>query len=217
MLTPKKTDGRFIGIKADGLFHEKVSEGTEGAELRKYELQDGTKGEKWELLYKNVRGVHITKIEFEDSDYGENILTTLSDGENEVIWAEGTNTNFGTDYMKKLPNINFAEKVDIVPYAFTDENTGKDKRGITIYQNGEKVQNFFWKDGAVSNGMPFVSKEDGEKYDKDDWKVHFISVKKFLTNYVKENIIPKFEGVVVLKSDEVEYPSEEINPEDVPF
>src|ERR1700748_308909 len=121
MLTPATKSGRYIGIKSDGLFHEKVEAGTEGAILREYELKDGTHGSKWELLYNDIKDVLITKVEFEDSDYGMNVLTTFTDGDNEVIWAEGVSTNFGTDWLKKLPNVNFAEKVSVKPYAFTDE------------------------------------------------------------------------------------------------
>lgn len=215
MLTPANKSGRYIGIKSDGLFHEKVTAGTEGAILREYELKDGTKGSKWELLYKDVKDVHIAKIEFEDSDFGENILTTFTDGENEVIWAEGTNTNYGSDYMKKLPNIDFAEKLTIQPYAFTDER-GKERRGVTIYQKSDKTGDYFWDGKKNLHGFPSVDKEVAESYDKDDWRMHFIKVKKFLTNYTKENILPKFADSSLEEfKNKVEYP--ENNHEASPF
>ncbi len=212
MLTPINNE-RYISIKADGRFHEKVEEGREGAILREYELRDGTKGSKWELLYKSIDNVFIKSIRFEDSDYGENILTTLSDGENEIVWAESTASNFGSDYMKKLPNLNFSEKVSIKPYAFEDEN-GKDRRGVGVYQH-DKIANFFFDPELKKNIKGFPEPENREDMSKDDWKVYFIQVKKFLTNYTKESILPIFENVITpeeLKANRegFEYPAEEI-------
>lgn len=214
-LTPVKKQGRFIGIKADGFFHEKVDAGTEGAVLREYELKDGTHGSKWELLYEDVKNVLITNVEFEDSDFGQNILITCSDGENEVVIAESTSGNFGTDLMKKLPNIDLTQPVTIKPYAFKDEKTGKDRRGVTIYAKGDKVMNFFYdaEKKAELHDFP-IPEGDKTAYDKDDWKVYYISVKKFLVKYVQDNIIPKFQSETVKRT---EYPQEDINPEDIPF
>lgn len=201
-LVPIKS-GRYISIKSDGRFHEVVSKDTEGAVLREYKLKDGTEGSKWELLYKSVDNVYIKNVSFEPSDYGENILLTLSDGENEVIWSENTGTNFGTDLMKKLPNVIFSEKVSIAPYAFTNEK-GKELRGVNIYGQGDKITNFFFDPEKKEelHGFP-VPEGDKTTYDSDDWKAHFIRVKKFLVSYIKENIVPLFEKGI-------EYPEEEL-------
>lgn len=212
MLTPVNNE-RYISVKADGRFHEKVPEGTEGAVLREYELRDGTKGQKWELLYKEVSGVHIMNIRFEDSDFGENILLTLSDGEKEVVWAENTASNFGSDLMQKLPNIDLSKPVSFKPYAFEDER-GKDKRGVTIAQT-DKIGNFFYDGEKNTHGFPAWPKEL-DKMTKDDWKMYFLQVKMFLTDYTKEHIVPKFaEGAEAIKP--VEYPEDEVKPEDIPF
>lgn len=191
MLNPDTKSGRYIGIKSDGKFHEKVDEGTEGAVLRKYELKDGTKGEKWELLYRSIANVRIVNIEFEASEYGpDNIVTTFKDGDEEVKWSEGTNTNFGTDYMKKLPNMDFSLPLTISPYAFEDER-GKERRGVTINQNGDKVQGYFWDEATNKPGNGFPEPEgDRETYDSDDWKVYFIGVRKFLVAFTKERVVP---------------------------
>lgn len=193
MLTPVNNE-RYISVKADGRFSEKVNEGDEGAEL--YTWNDKKTGEeksKWVRRYKSVDNVFITNIRFETGEYGENILLTLSDGENEVVWSEGTSTNFGTDLMKKLPNVDFSAKVSIQPYAFPTEN-GKEKKGVSIFQN-DKITDFFWDGKENLHGFPVRPKEM-DAMDSDDWKVFFIEVKKFLTNYTKENIVPKFaEGI----------------------
>lgn len=213
MLTPVKSE-RYISIKADGRFHEKVDKETEGAVLREYELQDGTKGSKWELLYKSVDNVKIKNIKFEDSEYGENILITLSDGENEVVWAENTGTNFATDFMRKLPNINLAEPVSIKPYAFED---GK-KRGVSIFQV-DKVADFFWDGEKKTNGFPEWPKSKDEM-NKNDWRKYFLDVQIFLTDYTKEKVVPKFEEAQYspeFPESKVQYPDEEIDPSNIPF
>ncbi len=213
MLTPIKS-GRYISIKADGLLHEKVSKETDGAVLREYETSDGQKGEKWELLYRDIKDVFLKNVGFEPSEYGENILLTLSDGENEVILSENTSTNFGTDIMKKLPNVNFAEKLTIAPYSFTDTK-GKAKKGVSIYQKSDKVADHFWDGVKKLNGFP-EPEGDTSAYDSDDWKMHFIKVRKFLTAYIKEQVVPLFEKGIetdFISEKDFEYPE---GPKDPP-
>ncbi len=107
-----------------------------------------------------------------------------------------------------------------MPYAFEDDK-GKLVRGVTIYQNGNKVFNYFWDNDKKEpkHGYPAV---EGENLSKDDWKIHFLQARKFLVGYVKENIVPKFEAVSFSmkrpEAEKIEYPPEEdINPEDIPF
>lgn len=214
MLTPVNNN-RYISIKSDGRFHEKVNEGTEGAVLRKYELKDGTEGSKWELLYKEISNVHIKDVAFEDSDFGENVLVTLAGEDYEVVWAENTGSNFGTDFLKKLPNIDITKLVSIKPYSFEDEN-GKDKRGVTVFQS-DKITDFFYDGEKKLHGFPEWPKEDYKEMSKDDWKMYFLQVKMFLTDYTKKNIVPKFTaGVPNYTDSAMKYP-ESINPEDIPF
>jgi len=54
---------------------------------------------------------------------------------------------------------------------------------------------------------------------KTDWQIHFLTVQNFLVNYTKENIVPKFAGKTEQPSEEkgLEYPEQEIKPEDIPF
>lgn len=219
MLTPQEDGKRFISIKSDGLFHEKVSEGTEGAKYREYELKDGTKSGKWELLYKDLSNVFIKSIYFEDSEYGENICTTFTDGENEVTWSENTGTNFGSDWMKRLPNLDFTAKVSIKPYAFTDERSGKLRKGISVYQH-DKIADYFydWDKREELHGFPKPPKARDEMK-TDDWKLYFLQVKMFLVDWTKKNIVPRFTSEDGTKRDPA-YPTAEsqgIRPEDVPF
>jgi len=203
-----------VSIKSDGLFHEKVQEGTPGAVFREYELKDGTKGSKWELLYRSLDNYRITDIKFEDSDYGENILLTLDDGEEKLVWAENTGGNFGSDLMKKRPNLDFSQTVSFKPYVFEDNG----RRGVSVFQS-DKISDFFWDGENKLHGFPEWQKEDMRDMTKDDWKMYFLQVKMFLTDYIKKEILPKFAGVSVAETDELagEFKGDEIEPKDIPF
>lgn len=225
MLTQKSTGGRFISILADGNFHETVNPNTEGAILREYETKDGTKGSKWELIYEKI-DAEITDVKFKDGDYGEQILVTFSDGDNDVILAQGVGSNFGEDIMKKLPNIDLSKKLTVSPYSFTDEN-GKEKKGVTFYQDGKKIEGFFYdtEKKAPKNGYP-TPDGDVNTFKSDDWKLFYLIARKFLVNYTKENICTKFADKPVASRTEAptdplahhfEYPENDINPEDIPF
>lgn len=215
MLTPIKNE-RYLSIKSDGKFHEVVSKDTEGAILREYKLKDGTEGSKWELLYKDISNVFITNIRFEDSDFGENILLTLTDGDTEVVWSENTGTNFGTDLMKKLPNLDFTKVVSFKPYSFEDEN-GRDKRGVSIFQI-DKIMNFFYDGEKNVHGFPEPQKPR-EDMKTTDWKIYFLTVQTFLTDYTKEHIVPKFAEKTEQAPEEkvLEYPEDGIDPASIPF
>ncbi len=187
----KDTTGRYISIKADGKFHETVPEGTEGAVYREYEDSKGNKGGKWELIYSKVEAL-ITNVKFETGEYGENLILELTDGDEVVLLSEGTATGFGEDLLKKLPSIDFMHRVLLAPYSFENEK-GKTIKGVTVSDKNDKIVSFFWDADKKVNlhGFP-VAEGDTSMYSTDDWKVHFIMVRKFLVNYAKENIVPKF-------------------------
>lgn len=214
MLTPDRIEGRIISILSDGKFHEKVAADTEGAVLRQYETSSGEKGEKWELVYKKIEA-YITKIDFQDGEYGENLLIWFNDGENALALSVSTSSNFGEDILKKLPALDFSEKVGMQPYSFTKEN-GKEARGVSVWQKTDKVQSFFrdFEKNEDINGIP-QPEGDTSKYDKDDWRIHFIKVRKFLVAYAKEHIVPKLDPENIAK--EMDYPSDEIDPKSIPF
>lgn len=190
MLEQKNT-GRYVYVLgSEGDIRETVSEGTEGAVKRAYESSDGKKGEKYELVYKSIEGT-ISNVEFFEGDFGTNLQITLTftDGES-VVFSLGTNTPYGEDMLKKLPAIDFNQPVKLTPYNFTDDK-GKNRRGVSVLQGGEKVLNFFSDGEKAINGMP-EPKGDVSKYNADKWKLYFGEVRVFLVDYVTEHIVPQF-------------------------
>lgn len=182
-----KSQDKFVSILADGTMRVVVPEGTEGAVKRSYETSDGKTGSKHELVYTELTGM-ITKIKFFEGDYGKLIqLTVLDEEDEEVVLSISTAQPFGEDVMKKLPNIDLKESVKIVPYSFKDEKTGKLKKGVTIYQDEKKMQNYFYdhKKKANINGYP-DPKFKKKTPTKDDWKLYFLNARVFLIDFITD-------------------------------
>lgn len=234
MLT-KVDKARYISILADGKFHETVPEGTPDAVKREYETSDKQKGTKWELLYTKIEAM-ITDVRFRDGDYGLSLNIRFKDEENnEVVVSVNTASNFGEDLMKKLPNVDFTKKVKLIPFAFEDERK-RSVRGVNVIQLDEagkevKLRNYFSvplkkgeepgdREREYLHGFP-APEGDTEKYTKDHWKIWFTKVRLFLVEYTEKNIVAKFFGEVgqnqQVDRSAIEYPKEEINPDDIPF
>lgn len=172
---------KFITVLADGKFHQSVPEGTEGAVIRKYKDKDDVEHSKTELVFDEVSGI-ITHISFKEGDYGKSLEVQL-DGDGVI--SVSTLSNFGEDLMKKLPALDLTKPVRLVPYAFADDK-GKNRRGTTVYQDDQKVYSFYsTKDNQPQNGIP-APEGDVEGFDSDDWKMHFMKVRKFLVGEVEK-------------------------------
>lgn len=176
-------------LSSDGTLRMVVPDGTEGAVKREYETTDGKKGTKTELVFNKLIG-KITKIEFFDGDFGKLLQLTVDDGiEKPLILSVNTSQNFGEDIMKKLPNIDLNKEVSFSPYSFEDEN-GKVKKGVSIVQDGKKIQNFFYNVTAKKNCNGFPEpKGDIKKYSKDKWKIYFLEAREFLIEYTTKNFV----------------------------
>lgn len=177
-----QNDRRYLYI-INGTLTEKSEEGKPDAKLRKYEDSKGNKGEKWEISYKNLNG-HIANMFFKDSDFGEQFILVLDDG-GEKKWQVqmSTDSRYFTDFAKKVSNIHLDMDVTINPYSIQKENSDKYNRGISIKQEGQKVENYFWDGKETVNGLP-RPEGDTSKYSKDDWKMFFLKEKKFLKEHI---------------------------------
>lgn len=187
--------GTFASVLADGKIHITVPEGTEGAVVREYETSDGTKGKKTEMVYKDLSG-KITGVKFEEGKFGNQILLSILDedeGEEEpTILCLGTESNFGEDVMKKLPNVNLKKPVKFIPFSF-DTDKGKKQRGVTIEQDGKKIENFFYDKESKKNlhGYPEVPKpKAGKLVTKVQWRKYFAECSDWLVEY----LTPMFES-----------------------
>lgn len=198
----------YLLILADGRFHQKVAQNTEGAVYRTWEKADGTKGESYDLIFRSIKGF-IVNINFIEGDYGEQMQLTLDD---KSIITIGSASRFASDIMKRLPNVNFDKEVEFAPWSFNDED--RKKSGCILKQDDEKIESYFESqsgDGKwiVKNGFP-TTKSDQTK---TQWKKYFMDVQTFLTDYIKENICPTLNNKPTIKETE----RLEIDPLDIPF
>ena len=190
---------KFISIlSSDGTLREKAEPNTPCAILRKYELKDGTHGEKYELVHRAIQG-NICDIRFYEGDYGTNLIVSFTDdGVQTVALSMSTNQNFGEDVMKKLPNIDLSKSVLFAPYAFTDER-GKMRKGVSITQNGKKIENAFYDFAAKKTLLGFPEspkpKKEGGLISKEEWKMFFMTCRLFMMEYTENNIIPKVQQI----------------------
>lgn len=209
-----KPAGTYYSVLSDGKFHTTVPEGTEGSVKREYETSDGKKGVKTELVAQAISGL-ITNIALYESDYGKNIQISFG---TEVIVSLSTNSNFGEDFMKKLPNIDITKEVKLAPYSFEDEESKKLKRGITIYQDNKKIADFYHvkkEDKWVeANGYPKLPAK-AKSWTKEEWKIYFLQARVFLIEEVAKNKL--YNAVKPVDELSTAYPTEEIKPEDIPF
>lgn len=189
-LEKRENNTTWASIISDGSIRVRSAEINPKAVKREYELKDGTKGVKWELVYDNLRG-HINDISFRDGDYGTQLMILIDD----ITLAVSMNSKYADDILKKLPNVDFSKDVNFVPYSFVDDKN-KEKKGVSIYQDlgdikPSKLNNFFYdtETKGSKNGYPDFP-ENHKKMKKDDWKIYFITVRKFLQEYTETNVKP---------------------------
>lgn len=212
MLYEQQERGIYLNIlMSDGTFRQTVTEDTPGAVRRDWQSKDGkTSGTKWEKIYPAVDGT-ISGITFYEGEYGKNLVITLDDGDERYVLSIKSDSPYAEDLMKKIPNIAIADKVKFSPYSFEDEK-GKLRRGITVEQNGKKVQSYFYDfhTKKACNGYPeFVYKVDrktGKKKDvsTEEWKIYFASARLWLIEYIEEHHLMRPANASAISSEETD-------------
>lgn len=194
-LTQKDTTEYITILNSAGDFRKKVTEDTPGAVKREYETSDGKTGEKYELIYREVAG-YITGMQFYDGDYGTNLQIQMNFGEGTepVTVSLNTTTNYGEDFLKKLPNIDPKKPVVLAPYSFTDDKN-KTRRGITVMQDDVKLTNYYYdtEKSKNINGYPEVDFDTTKKVSKEKWQMYFMKCRDFLIEEAKSKVLAKFE------------------------
>jgi hypothetical protein len=200
----------FLNI-IQGTIRQKVDQDTPGAKRREYETPAGAKGTKYEIIYQAWSGV-VQGLNIRPTEFGEFLNIVFED----AILSIGLDSRYFSDFVKKFASADLHEEITIKPYDFEPEE-GKRKTGLLVVQNGEKLTDYFYDFDTKEYKHGFPEPEgDVKKYSKDDWKIYFIKVKKFLKEYVEKmeiNSIKKDEEVQELPLPK----EEEIRIEDIPF
>jgi len=205
-----------------GTLMQKSEQNAKGAVLRSYETSAGDKGEKWEIHHKSLTGF-IEGIEFKDSDFGEQCVVKVTDGKDKAQLNLQTESRYFIDFAQKIANVDMNEPVTFSPFDFTNKETGKQIRGMSMVQSGKKIESYFYEKEKKKNINGIVEPENGGKgFKKDDWKIYFIQLKKFLVNHVKQQSagIGKFEvkdEIHSFKPEEIDHLFPEVPENDMPF
>lgn len=168
-----------------GNFVQKVEEGTEGAQLRKWETPDGRKGETWEIVYISWEG-KLKNIKFKETEYGEMCYVNLDD----TTIILNVNSRYFTDFAKKILSADLDKTIIFHPYDL--ESDEKRYTGISMKQDDEKLKNYFWDGKKITNGFPEVDKSQPKN--KNYWKKYFIDVQEFLIKKLKKFDVTEPEG-----------------------
>lgn len=183
----------FLSI-IGGQFMQTVDETTPGAIKREWSV-GGKSGEKWEKPWSSVDGV-ISSLEFHEGEYGKNLKVWIKDGEELFCVSSGVKTGFGEDMLKKLPSVNFKERVTLTPFEFTPKDGDRVLKGVTFKQNDVKLSNFYREDKLPVNGIPLPDGvlEDMDKEERREyWTSYFAKVRRFMIKEIEEKIIPNLE------------------------
>ncbi len=141
----------------NGKLAVRVPEGVQGSTKR----TNKSGKEVYELLYSVVEGL-ITNVSISEAgEFGKELhIKLVNEGEVYVIQTGASGGNaFG--FLSRVPNINFAEMVELRPYAILDKATNKTKSYFIAYQkNAEgkytKLDSAFTKENP--NGLPELKK-----------------------------------------------------------
>lgn len=140
-----------------------------------------------ERVNKNDRTVYYVSYEFvsgmlvdctlDSSEYGETLKLILLDGTERYQLDVAANSKYGTSLFYRMMNIDIEQPVRFMPYSFMGDD-GKQKTGLNITQNGEKVDYAYAKEDVPE----LVVKVRGGKntYDDTDRYNFFLAeLKKF--------------------------------------
>lgn len=177
---------------ADGKLRTKAKANEDKAEFRRVEVQ-GKVYEMWEHVFTEVTGM-IDNIEIKPHEtYGDSALITIRDGDEVYGLTLPEKSGNFRSLCYLLPNIDFSSEVTIKPYAMQVEGKDYKNTGITIYQNGEKVLNYYkdWdeetKTSTLKNGLEEFDFQ-AVKGNKSKTKILQIQVLEFLTESLKKQI-----------------------------
>lgn len=144
--------------------------------------------------YKFIEG-KITGIYYKESkDYGNSFEITIKDDRLYNVSLK-ENSRYCQDFLSKLPAINLNKEVRLTPYEMAGDDD-KTFRGISVLQDGVKIQNFFIeKDGeerVYKHGFP---KPNAKKLSEKQWKIYCIEMQDFLMKYAINEILPSLKDL----------------------
>ena len=191
---------------SNGKICKTVDQSTPGAQARETKKGDTI----YELVWESLTGI-LDQINFRDhQEYGKSWILDIMDDDKTFALQIHEDSRYGIDILKKIPRLYHGKKYTIKPYEF--EQNGKRKAGISILEesSGEKIGSFYQEFTDKGDGTWDVKdlhdfpKFEGDKKDKDDLKIYFVQLAKFLRGKALEHINKYFRQAPVPQPDVVE-------------
>lgn len=210
-----REDGNFITI-LNGKLCQRVPEGTEGAVTRVNKIGN-TVHEKFHDFFVGK----LVDIKVKDGEYGKTWNFHFVDSGELYILQLSYSNSFATAFLKMLPNIDLTKEMKVSPSV--KEVDGKQRSSLFINQDGQTVKHAYTRENP--NGMPDLVKVivKGQEVWDDTKRL------EFLQNMVDTVILPKLtesnnvnpvtgtDGAPTNSDGQIEYPEDEINPDEIPF
>jgi len=175
---------RFVG----GNVVQKVDRDTPKARKREYEVK-GQHGVVYELVFMNWSGI-IRNISVDEGKFGQQCTVEFDD----AVLTLPTKGRYFQDMMCKLFSADLSKEIVLHPYSM--EIDGKEKTGVSVQQDGEKLQSYFYNGAKNINGFPEKTEEH------EDWEDYFKEVRKFLVKKTAELEFVKAEGEAIEAPEE---------------
>lgn len=140
-VTNNKPNIGFLKI-IGGTFRQQVPENTPGSKSRTNKENRVVH----EMEYTDLEGI-ITKVELrEHEEFGQQLCIDVSDEKSVYQMQLPLSSSHADVFLNKSENIDFKKPVHFAPYQFTPKGEEKEKRGMVIKQNGEKVESKWTKE-----------------------------------------------------------------------
>jgi len=148
---------KYLKMKEDGLFYvdPKTQISNEGIRIRALAMGENAGAIIVEQVYTKIPDVKIVKCyksEYKNIFSLVLVVKSINDPNAPLInvsmpYFDGENTDdFSGNFIDRSPNIDINMPISIKPYSFVDKEKDKQVRGISLYQEGKKIESAFTKD-----------------------------------------------------------------------
>lgn len=187
----KKPSGKYLKV-SDGKLRLKSHKNDEEAEERTVTV-DGETRTLYERVYDTVDGKIVAIYKQESDEFGTSYSVVLED-EEEDRWSVQfqEDSNYFKSFISLFPNIDLEEPIEIRPYARAIEGKNFKNVGMTIYQNDEKIANYYkdWDEvkekSILKHGLEKFKYKD--KMKKSEKKKLRIDILEFFAEKMTEAI-----------------------------
>jgi len=141
----------------------------------------------YERVYNAFTGKILSLWMSSHNEFGNtwNLLCEAAD--KQYVLQVNEDSRYSNELLKKIPNIKFGETYKITPYQI--EEKGKKNIGLSLKDKDEQRVDDFYHDFKQDKSGKFTATAKygfpefkGDPKDKEDYKIYFIEVKKFLRN-----------------------------------